>query len=77
MHWSGLIRIIAIVAAACAWAGVQYGLGTSWYLGFAAALITYLLLPVIIGLVWGLGERRDMKRQMAAAVEKTKRGKQL
>ena len=62
------------MAAACAWTGVKYGLGASWYLGLVAALITYLLFPVIIGLVWGLGERRDTKRQMAAAVEKTKRG---
>jgi hypothetical protein len=67
MHWSGVIRIVAIVAAVCAWAGVQYGLGTSWYLGIAAALITYLLLPVIIGLVWGHRTLVEVSRYTKAA----------
>ena len=73
MHWSGVVRIVAIVAAACAWTGTEYGLGLSWYFGLAAALVTYLLLPVIIGIAWGMSERDDMRREMDAAVEKAKR----
>jgi hypothetical protein len=73
MHWSGKIRIVAILVATAAMALLKYGLGKPWYITLSLGALAFIATPIFIGIALGMGDRREMKR----IEEKIKRGEPI
>ena len=68
MHWSGLIRIIALLVAGFSIWVTRSLAGWGWVWSVVLGVAVSFAVPVGIGLVLGLGDRREMKRMMEKAV---------
>ncbi len=70
MHWSGCVNLIALGLAAASGYVVGYLWHHSLWLATGAAMLVYILTPVLIGLVWGIITRLELK----LTLRKLKRG---
>ncbi len=68
MHWSGLIRIIALLVAGFSIWVTRSLAGWGWVWSVVLGVAVSFAVPVGIGLVLGFGDRREMKRMMEKAV---------
>ena len=54
MNRLAIVRIVAIIAGAAVLFGLQHGLGVQFYFAFPAAIVVYLAVKVVFGLLWGV-----------------------
>ena len=64
MHWSGKVKIVAILVAVILSSILRFGLGVSWYAYVPLGLLAFLALPLLYGLWLGLGDRRRWAREV-------------
>jgi hypothetical protein len=76
-HWSGIIRLIAIIVGLAAGAWDKFVLGGGWIPTIGLTILIFLAVPVTIGLVLGIRDRLYMRRHMDELVEKARRGEPL
>jgi hypothetical protein len=74
MHYSGVVNIFAIilVALGAAWMG---GEGWAWFFYVPASLAIYMGTAVVVGLVWGLFERRHNRSVMDRVADEFRSGR--
>lgn len=70
MHWSGWVRIVAILVATVTMLLLKLGSHLPWYLWLPGGATAYVLTPIIIGIVWGMVERPQIEREIADLLEK-------
>ena len=61
MHWSGKVRIFAVIVCISTMGILQYGLGVRWYFVLPLGALAYIATPVVIGIIWGMGDRKYLK----------------
>ena len=70
MHWSGVVRIIAIATCVALGCFLSIGLRLPWYVWLPVSLSAILVVPVVIGIVWGMIERPQIEREMLELARK-------
>jgi hypothetical protein len=56
-HWSGVIRLIAIIVGVCVGILDKFVLGSGWIPAIGLTILVFLAIPFITGLVWEAVER--------------------
>jgi hypothetical protein len=73
MHWTGVLNLIALALASAVVGYLWFSAGWHWYFALPLWPVIYIGLPVSIGLIQGIGTRREMP----GLIEKARRGEPL